>query len=107
MFISQCETIKTYRYICNIFNCLNEERYICNIFNCLNEKNKRFTNYLSLFFFLSSIALCLYFNVRQLKCMGFICNIFNCLNQENKRFTNFLFIFPFIFSCFLFISQHN
>jgi hypothetical protein len=56
---------------------LKHKGFICNIFNCLNEENKRFTNSLSLFFFLSSLAFSLYFNVRQLKCMSFIWNAFN------------------------------
>ena len=54
---------------------------------------KKTKDSLYLIFFLSSLALCLYLNVRQLKRMSFICNILNCLNQENKRFTNFLFLF--------------
>jgi hypothetical protein len=41
-------------------------------------------------FISSSLTLCLYLNVKQLKCMVFVCNIFNYLNEENKRFTNYL-----------------
>jgi hypothetical protein len=74
---------------------LKHGSFICNAFNCLNEENKRFSNslFLSLYliFFSSSLALCFFFFsscfmpriairdvldvsllVRQLK--GFICN---------------------------------
>jgi hypothetical protein len=57
---------------------------------------------LYLIFFSSSLTLCLYINMRQLKRIYFICNIFNCLNEENKRFTNFLFLFFFYLLFILF-----
>jgi hypothetical protein len=113
---------------------LKHKSFICNALKCLNEENKNFSNslflplyliFFSLFgmhlidiltkktksslyliFFLSSLTLCLYLNVRQLNHMCFICNIFNYLNEKNKKFTKSLSLyFLFIFSCFLFISQ--
>jgi hypothetical protein len=60
------------------------------------KKTKGFQNLsfsLYLIFFSSSLTLCFYLNVRQLKHIGFICNIFNCLNEENKRFTIFFLIY--------------
>jgi hypothetical protein len=44
---------------------------------------------LYLIFFSSSLTLCLYINMRQLKHIGFICNIFNCLNEEEKNVHKF------------------
>jgi hypothetical protein len=83
---------------------LKHKSFICNALKCLNEENKNFSNslflplyliFFSLFgmhlidilmkktksslyliFFLSSLTLCLYLNVRQLNHMCFICNIF-------------------------------
>jgi hypothetical protein len=57
---------------------------------------------LYLIFFSSSLTLCLYINMRQLKPICFICNIFNCLNEENKRFINFLSLFFFYLLFILF-----
>jgi hypothetical protein len=56
--------------------------FICNALNCLNEKKTKAFQILSfnlpnyLIFFSSSLTLCLYINMRQLKYIGFICNIF-------------------------------
>jgi hypothetical protein len=59
---------------------------------------------LYLIFFSSSLTLCLYINMRQLKHIGFICNIFNCLNEEKKKGSQILFLyFSLIYSYFFFI----
>jgi hypothetical protein len=52
--------------------------FICNIFYCLNELNKGFPNFIffSLFFFLSSLALCLYPQ----------CEIYKKDERDSKRF---------------------
>jgi hypothetical protein len=66
--------------------------FICNALNCLNEEYERFSNslFLSLYliFFSSSLTLCFYLNVRQLKRICFICNIFNCLNEKKQKVHN-------------------
>jgi hypothetical protein len=58
---------------------------------------------LYLILFSSSLTLCLYLNVRQLKHIGLIFNIFICLNEENKRFTNYLSLFFFLSSLAFFL----
>jgi hypothetical protein len=93
--------LKCICFICNIFNCLNEKNkrftnffFSLSLFNFLfifsyflfilfemyliNILMKKKKSSLYLIFFLSSLTLCLYLNVRQ-------------LNEENKSFSNYLF----------------
>jgi hypothetical protein len=118
--------LKRIGFICNIFNCLNEGKkkkkvhkfslFIFSYFlfilfgmHLIDILMKKTKSSLDLIFFLSSLVLCLYLNVRQLNRMCFICNIFNCLNEENRRFTNSLSLFFFLsflaFSLYLNVRQ--
>jgi hypothetical protein len=128
MFISQCKClelrhvsiflIQIYENLCLdnlLVRQLKHRSFIYNALNCLNEENKKFSNSLYLIFFSSSLTLCLYLNVkqlkptllkstkncdigvldvshlvRQLKTNGFICNALNCLNEENIKDFQFL-----------------
>jgi hypothetical protein len=62
--------------------------FIYNALICLNEENKRFSNslFLSLYliFFSSSLTLCFYLNVKQLKRIGFIVIYLIVLMKKTK-----------------------
>jgi hypothetical protein len=72
---------------------LKHKDFICNAFNCLNEENKRFSNCLFLFlyliFFSSSLTLCLI-----------------VLMKKNKKFTNYLSLFFFLSSLAFSLYYH-
>jgi hypothetical protein len=56
---------------CLLVRQLKYKGFICNIFNCINEENKRFTNSPSLFFFLSSLAFSFLFQYETIKTCEF------------------------------------